>query len=289
MAVLIASSSARSLPARSSSTTSRSGRAARPRRARRPERRRQDDAAADPRRGDRDARRRAGLREGRRGSRCTTSALRLEQACRCASTSSPGAPTSSRSRRSCARSSRRWRAETTTRRRSPLRGGPASPRARGRLRTGATARRPSCAASASPKTTSTGRCRTFSGGELTRASLARALGGDPDLLLLDEPTNHLDVEPRVARAELEHARRRRDPRRPRPLVPRGRDDRALEIENGKPMFFPGPWHNWRREKAARAQHARRRPRAQAEDIARLERFVERFRYKASRRSRRRRS
>src|SRR5919204_869635 len=34
---------------------------------------------------------------------------------------------------------------------------------------------------------------TFSGGELTRASLARALSGDPDLLLLDEPTNHLDV------------------------------------------------------------------------------------------------
>ena len=35
---------------------------------------------------------------------------------------------------------------------------------------------------------------TFSGGELTRASLGRALAGAPDLLLLDEPTNHLDIE-----------------------------------------------------------------------------------------------
>ena len=58
---------------------------------------------------------------------------------------------------------------------------------------GATAPARSCAASASATTTSTGRSTTFSGGELTRASLARALGGDPDLLLLDEPTNHLDV------------------------------------------------------------------------------------------------
>src|SRR5438045_8557042 len=31
--------------------------------------------------------------------------------------------------------------------------------------------------------------RSFSGGELTRASLGRALAGDPDLLLLDAPTN----------------------------------------------------------------------------------------------------
>jgi ATP-binding cassette subfamily F protein 3 len=38
------------------------------------------------------------------------------------------------------------------------------------------------------------RLSTFSGGERTRALLARLLLEDPDVLILDEPTNHLDID-----------------------------------------------------------------------------------------------
>ncbi|HET7648376.1 MAG TPA: ABC-F family ATP-binding cassette domain-containing protein [Gaiellaceae bacterium] len=122
--------------------------------------------------------------------------------------------------------------------------------------------------------------RTFSGGELTRASLARALGGDPDLLLLDEPTNHLDV------ASLEWLERELASLDAAViLVAHDRwfleavTTATLEVVAGRGTFFPGPWHAWRREKAARMLHAQKEVERVAADIARLERFVERFRAK----------
>src|SRR5690242_13977224 len=122
--------------------------------------------------------------------------------------------------------------------------------------------------------------RTFSGGELTRASLARALGGDPDLLLLDEPTNHLDV------ASLEWLERELQSLDAAViLVAHDRwfleavTTATLEVVAGRGTFFPGPWHAWRREKAARLIHAQKEADRMQADIERLERFVERFRYK----------
>src|SRR5437762_11925635 len=121
---------------------------------------------------------------------------------------------------------------------------------------------------------------SFSGGELTRASLARALASQPDLLLLDEPTNHLDIE---SIEWLEELLRTIDA-----AVILVAHDRwfleavttaVLELEGGRSIFFPGEWHVWRREQAARALHAQKTAERQAEEIARLERFVERFRAK----------
>jgi ATP-binding cassette, subfamily F, member 3 len=124
--------------------------------------------------------------------------------------------------------------------------------------------------------------RTFSGGELTRASLARALGGDPDLLLLDEPTNHLDV------ASLEWLERELQSLDAAViLVAHDRwfleavTTATLEVVAGRGTFFPGPWHAWRREKATRMLHAQKEVQRVEADIVRLERFVERFRAKKS--------
>src|SRR3954453_9063094 len=120
--------------------------------------------------------------------------------------------------------------------------------------------------------------RTFSGGELTRGSLARALAGDPALLLLDEPTNPLDVaslewlEQRLTTIDAAVV-----------LVAHDRwfleavGTAVLELEGGRSRFFAGPWHAWRKEKAARELALGRAIERQEAEIARLEGFVDRFR------------
>lgn len=120
---------------------------------------------------------------------------------------------------------------------------------------------------------------TFSGAELTRATLARALSVRADVLLLDEPTNHLDLES-LEWLELElrsldagivivaHDR----------WLLEASATAVLELERGRGTYFPGPWHAWRKEKAARESASSRATEQRAEQLERLERFVARFRY-----------
>ncbi len=121
------------------------------------------------------------------------------------------------------------------------------------------------------------RLDTFSGGELTRASLGRALAGGPDLLLLDEPTNHLDIaslewlETHLVSLDAAIV-----------LVAHDRwflesvATAVLELEAGRGKFFPGTWHQWRREKAARELALGRAIEKQQAEIDKLEKFVARF-------------
>ena len=52
---------------------------------------------------------------------------------------------------------------------------------------------------------------------------------------------------------------------------------VLELEAGRSRFFPGPWHAWRKEQAARELALGRAIERQQAEIERLERFVTRFR------------
>ena len=118
----------------------------------------------------------------------------------------------------------------------------------------------------------------FSGGELTRASLARALVSRPDVLLLDEPTNHLDLE---AVEWLERAIG--DLGAAVVLVSHDRwlleslATAVLELDRGRARLWPMGYSAFRRERALAIDRQGAEAALQAAEIARLERFVERFR------------
>jgi ATP-binding cassette subfamily F protein 3 len=123
---------------------------------------------------------------------------------------------------------------------------------------------------------------TFSGGQLTRASLARALAVEADLLLLDEPTNHLDIE---SLEWLEQTLIGLDA-----AIMLVAHDRwfleavgtgVLEIEAGRSRYFKGTWAQWRKEQAAREMALGKAIDKQQAEIARMERFIERFGAKAT--------
>src|SRR5262245_37160156 len=123
---------------------------------------------------------------------------------------------------------------------------------------------------------------SLSGGWRMRVVLARLLLAAPGLLLLDEPTNHLDLE---AIAWLESFLERYEGA----FVVVSHDRYFLnrmvrgivELERGKLALFHGNYEEYLVEKAARDQALEDAKRLQDREIARVERFIERFRYKAT--------
>jgi len=122
----------------------------------------------------------------------------------------------------------------------------------------------------------------LSGGWRMRLALARALFTDADLLLLDEPSNHLDLE---ATLWLESWLSRFPGAALIVSHDRGLLDRAVDsiafLDRGKIALTPGGFEEFVRIRTERAlQHSRAAERIVAER-RRIQLFIDRFRYKAS--------
>ena len=125
-------------------------------------------------------------------------------------------------------------------------------------------------------------CDEFSGGWRMRVALAGLLFSEPDLLLLDEPTNHLDLE---ACLWLEDYLKRYSGTVL--LVSHDRDllnrvvGEILHLENGKLKLYQGGYDRFEATRRMQLElNAKARAKQDAQR-AHIEKFVERFRYKAT--------
>ncbi len=118
----------------------------------------------------------------------------------------------------------------------------------------------------------------LSGGEQTRAALARLVIADPDLMLLDEPTNHLDLG---ALEWLEERLRRRNGA----LLVASHDrafldatvDRVWELRDRRLTVFRGDYAAYHRQRIERDARLDKDVSTQAEQIVREQELVQRYR------------
>lgn len=126
------------------------------------------------------------------------------------------------------------------------------------------------------------RCGEFSGGWQMRIALAKVLVRRPPNVLLDEPTNHLDAR---AREWLAEELREWDAA----ILVVTHDGefldrfatRILDLRERTVESYAGNYTDYQRQKAARLQALDQAAARQERELARQERFIERFRAKAT--------
>lgn len=123
--------------------------------------------------------------------------------------------------------------------------------------------------------------KTFSGGEKTRIAFAKLLMIEPDILLLDEPTNHMDIE---IIEWLEGYLKSY----PKAVLIITHDkyfinkvcQKILELDQGEIQEYYGNFDDYEIEKVKRYELLMKQFNKQQKEIAHLQSFVDRFRYKA---------
>jgi ATP-binding cassette subfamily F protein 3 len=123
---------------------------------------------------------------------------------------------------------------------------------------------------------------TFSGGWQMRIALAKLLLGRPNLLLLDEPTNHLDLEARNWLEEYLGSY-------PYAVILVSHDryfldavvTRITDLNLRKLTDYVGNYSKYVEQRDAMLERLRQMKREQDEEVARIEMFVNRFRYQAT--------